>query len=218
MHELAPHVYQLRGTPRNAINVYLAGGVLIDAGTRFDGGRILRQVRGRRVVAHALTHAHPDHQGASRYLCQTLGIPLWCGRADVRAMESGKMESRSWIGRLVGRLAAGPGHPVNRALREGDEVGGFAVIEVPGHTAGHVAYWRESDRTLILGDVLFNAHLLTGRVGLHEPPAVFTSDPGLNRRSARKLARLRPALVCFGHGPPLRDGGRFAEFIAGLSG
>lgn len=92
------------------------------------------------------------------------------------------------------------------------------MIEVPGHTAGHVAYWRESDRTLILGDVLFNAHLLTGRAGLHEPPAVFTSDPGLNRRSARKLARLRPALVCFGHGPPLRDGGRFAEFIAGLSG
>jgi glyoxylase-like metal-dependent hydrolase (beta-lactamase superfamily II) len=31
------------------------------------------------------------------------------------------------------------------------------------------------------------------------------SDPAQNRDSARRLAALEPALVCFGHGPPLRD-------------
>ena len=31
--------------------------------------------------AHALTHAHPDHQGASKQVCDTLGVPFWVGAA-----------------------------------------------------------------------------------------------------------------------------------------
>jgi glyoxylase-like metal-dependent hydrolase (beta-lactamase superfamily II) len=95
-------------------------------------------------------------------------------------------------------------------------VAGFAVLEVPGHSRGHVAYWRESDRVLILGDVLNGMNLMTGRRGLQEPPAVFTPDPARNRQSARRLAELEPALVCFGHGPPLRDPRALHEFIATL--
>ena len=222
MDELAPGLYLLRGFPRNLFNVYLMGGVLVDAATRYGGWRILRQLPGHHVVAHTLTHAHPDHQGASKYICRTLGVPLWCGAADAGPMESGDMTTRlslppGRINRLPDLLFAGPGHPVDRALREGDEVGGFIVIETPGHTAGHVAYWREADRTLVLGDVLFNIRF-PGRPGLREPPADFTPDPARNRDSARKLAALRPALICFGHGPPLRDGGKFVEFTAGLEG
>jgi glyoxylase-like metal-dependent hydrolase (beta-lactamase superfamily II) len=79
-----------------------------------------------------------------------------------------------------------------------------------------VAYWRESDRTLILGDVLNNMNVLSGVPGLREPPRVFTPDPQRNRASARRLAALEPELVCFGHGPPLRDPGELARFIARL--
>ena len=35
---------------------------------------------------HALTHAHPDHQGSSHAICQKLEIPLWCGEEDVPAL------------------------------------------------------------------------------------------------------------------------------------
>jgi hypothetical protein len=52
----------------------------------------------------------------------------------------------------------------------------------------------------------------TGVPGLHEPPTVFTPDPPRNRQSARRLALLEPALTCFGHGAPLRDPRRLAEF------
>jgi glyoxylase-like metal-dependent hydrolase (beta-lactamase superfamily II) len=38
-------------------------------------------------------------------------------------------------------------------------------------------------------------------------------DPALNRASARKLRALDPAVVAFGHGPPLRDLARFHAFI-----
>lgn len=221
MRELADGVHQLGGFPPNAINVYLVGDVLVDAATRQGERRIMRQLQGRSVSAHALTHAHPDHQGSSHAICGRLGIPLWCGRDDVPAMETpGAIENPripsayAWFQR---RYWTGPPHPVSRALVEGDEVAGFTVLETPGHSRGHVAYWRESDRVLILGDVLNNMNLMTGRTGLQEPPAIFTPDPARNRVSARRLAALRPSLVCFGHGPPLRGQADALEaFVEGL--
>ena len=169
MKQLAEDVHLLRGFPPNAINVYLAGDVLIDAATRQGERRIMRQIAGRGVTAHALTHAHPDHQGASHAICERLGIPLWCGQGDVPAMETPGAISNSqapgWLNRLQARFWTGPPHPVARALKEGDEVAGFTVLEVPGHSRGHVAYWRESDRVLILGDVLNGMNLMTGDAG-----------------------------------------------------
>lgn len=57
---------------------------------------------------------------------------------------------------------------------------------------------------------------MTGITGLHEPPRIFTPDPARNRESARKLAALEPALVCFGHGRPVRDTAKFAAFVNAL--
>ncbi len=219
MHEIAPDLYILSGFPPHSINAYLMNGVLVDARIRYSHGRLLRQLRGQRVRAHVLTHAHPDHQGASAALCTTLGVPLWCGAGDVAAVVSGAIATllpRHWVNRLIASICAGPGYPVTRILREGDEVAGFTVLEVPGHTPGHLAYWRDRDRTLLVGDVLTNLDPLTGQVGLREPYRLFTPDPARNRESARKLLDLRPRLVCFGHGPPLRDGARFEEFVAQL--
>jgi glyoxylase-like metal-dependent hydrolase (beta-lactamase superfamily II) len=219
---LADGLYQLGGFPPNAINVYLAGDVLIDAATRHAGRRVMRQLAGHDVKAHALTHAHPDHQGASHEVCQKLGLPYWVGEGDVKAAESGDMvtpQPDHPMPRLSQRAFAGPGHPVDRVLHEGDEVAGFAVLEAPGHSAGHLVFWRESDRVLIIGDVLFNVNPTTFWPGtLNEPADHFTPDPPRNRDSARRLAKLEPALVCFGHGPPLRDTRKFTDFVAGLPG
>jgi hydroxyacylglutathione hydrolase len=217
MKQLAEDVYLLRGFPPNFINAYLVGDVLIDAATRQGEQRIMRQIAGRKITAHALTHAHPDHQGSSHAICEQLGIPLWCGRDDIPAMESGvKLPAKApWpIRAFEERFWVGPPHPVARPLAEGDEVAGFTVLEVPGHSVGHVAFWRESDRVLILGDVLNNMDLRTGLPGLHEPPPFFTPDPVRNRESARRLAALEPALACFGHGPPLRNPRKLADFVA----
>jgi hydroxyacylglutathione hydrolase len=220
MRQLADDLWLLRGFPPDAINVYVIGDVLIDAATKHAGRRILRQLEGRTITAHALTHAHPDHQGASKEVCEALGIPLWCHAADADAMEQGtipQQQPKHPINSLIARFMLGPPYPVSRRLEEGDVVAGFEVLHVPGHSAGHVAYWRESDRAMILGDVVTHIDTITGMPGLHEPKSFFTPDPARNRESARRLAALDPKLVCFGHGKPLRDPAKLRKFVDGLA-
>jgi hydroxyacylglutathione hydrolase len=220
--QVADGVWLLSGFPPNLINVYLVGDVLVDAATRQAGRRILRQLKGRDVSAHMLTHAHPDHQGASKEVCETLGVPFWVGAEDADAAERPElMRERQGdhpIPRFFFRSMAGPGRRVDRRLSEGDEVAGFTLLHTPGHSAGHMSLWREADRVLMCGDVLANVDTLSGLRGLREPKDFFSPDPALNRASARRVAALEPELVLFGHGAPLRDTEKFVDFAAGLSG
>ncbi len=217
MRELANGVHLITGLPPYAINCFLVGDVLVDAMTRRDAKRILRQLDGHTVAAHTLTHAHPDHQGASHAVCEAFGVPLWVGDADAPVAEDPSLirtlQPDHPINVLFHKVMTGPGHPVARRLREGDEVAGFQVLDVPGHSAGHIALWREADRVLIAGDVLNAQHPLLGFPrGLREPLDIFTPDPERNRASIRRLGELEPALVLLGHGPPWRDTRAFVEF------
>jgi hydroxyacylglutathione hydrolase len=84
---LAPGIWRLKQFPAPSVNVYLAGDVLIDAGTRWDRRRIFAEIEGRELSLLALTHVHPDHQGVAKDVCEAKGIPLACHADDVDAME-----------------------------------------------------------------------------------------------------------------------------------
>ena len=77
------------------------------------------------------------------------------------------------------------------------EMPGWKLIHTPGHTPGHVSFFRESDRTLLVGDAFcttkaesFFAANLFQPAELHGPPSYFTSDWGATKVSVRKLAGL----------------------------
>ena len=84
-----------------------------------------------------VTHHHHDHTGGIPALKQKYGC-----RVVAPAAEAGKI----------------PG--VDETVREGDtvKVGRLSanVIETPGHTLGHVAYWFHADGLAFVGDTLFS--------------------------------------------------------------
>jgi glyoxylase-like metal-dependent hydrolase (beta-lactamase superfamily II) len=101
--------------------------------------------------------------------------------------------------------------PVDRELKEGDEVGGFEVLFTPGHSPGHISYYRDRDGTLIAGDAFVTQKqesligALTHAPELRGPPAYFTADWRAAWQSVERLAALKPKLALTGHGLPMRD-------------
>jgi hydroxyacylglutathione hydrolase len=214
LHALSPAGFQ-------GFNSYLVDGFLIDPGMRRAASRRLKGLDGHAVRGIVLTHVHPDHGGGCGEICAALGVPVWCGAADADALEAGRHNyARSGaVQRALARRWSGGAHPVARRLREGDRVGSFTVLETPGHTPGHLSLWRESDRTLVAGEVLNNLHNLLpfGRFAPQEPAGFSTAERRRNRASARRLAALEPSLVVFAHGPPMRDTGRFMRYAEALT-
>ncbi len=80
---------------------------------------------------------------------------------------------------------------IDRALREGDEVHlGEAiarVLDVPGHTLGHIAYYFEANEALFCGDTLFA--LGCGRL--------FEGTAEMLWKSLQKIAALPPETLIF---------------------
>lgn len=217
MIEIAPDVFHLPLVPRNGINAYVIGDVIVDAGVASSAKKIVKAVEGRSVRALTLTHAHVDHVGGGRRLVDTLELPVWAPAGDADDVRTGEPAVKPGRLKPVMAFAGGfDGIEVARELREGDEVAaGFVVVELPGHSPGQVGFWRASDRVLLTGDVFTNMHLLTTVVGLHLPPALVTIDPARNLESARKAAALEPEVVGFGHGPVLRGAApKLAAFVA----
>jgi hydroxyacylglutathione hydrolase len=220
MKQLADGVWRLAQRPRPIMNIYLAGDVLVDAGTRGDRRRVFKQLADRELSALVLTHAHPDHVGLMDEICNQRGIPLACHAEDVDAAEGRRplqdKDPDNPIAKLVNKLWAGPPHTVSRVLQEGDEIAGFRVLHTPGHSRGHITLFRDSDRVAICGDIVRNMTYLTTRSGILEPPDAFTYDPVANRRSIRRLAELEPSLILPGHGPEITDMAAFHRFVAAL--
>lgn len=219
--QIAGNVWQISVMPRQSINAYLIGDTLVDAGIKFSARGLLRALKGRDLSSHVLTHAHPDHQGASKAICEARNIPLWCHAREQRAAESGNAvmsypHPAGVMARLQQSTMSGPGCPVTRLIGEGDEVAGCQVIETPGHSPGHISLWREADRLLIAGDACVGMNLLTTRHGLGLPLADATADMNAAKASLRKLAGLNPAKVAFGHGP-VASGDAFRAFVEALA-
>src|SRR3954462_1283185 len=188
MHQIAEDVFMISVLPRCGINAYLIGDVLVDSGIKQTAKKLLGELEGRPVGAHAVTHAHYDHVGGSKRVMDALDVPMWAPAGDAAEVTSGKPVVADTLFKPVAKNGTWDGVPVHRKLSEGDEIGpGFVVLDVPGHSPGQVAFWRESDRTLIAGDVINTMSLVTTLRGIQEPPRMFTPDPARNPVSIRPL-------------------------------
>jgi glyoxylase-like metal-dependent hydrolase (beta-lactamase superfamily II) len=90
----------------------------------------------------------------------------------------------------------------------------WECIPTPGHTPGHVAFFRTSDRFLITGDAIvtvnlnsFWGFLLWGlrqsKQKVSGPPWYSTWNWQAAKESVAALARLEPRVLASGHGVPM---------------
>lgn len=191
-----------------------AGDVVVDAGFPWSHRRLAGFLRGRDVAEHAVTHAHGDHVGSSAWLCRHTGAPLAMGEPDASRFEDGRIDTHAGaLGRLVLAPLGRERRRVDRRLVEGDEVAGFTVLAVPGHSPGTLALWREADRVLVVGDGPVNASRDPRSPRWMPLPAGLHHDPATAVASRRRLAALRPELVVSLHGHPVAAPDRWAAAV-----
>jgi glyoxylase-like metal-dependent hydrolase (beta-lactamase superfamily II) len=236
--EIAPGVLCLGPWGRTQTNVYLvragSGWFLVDAGWEGDAARIASAARrllgpGISPTAILLTHAHPDHEGASRALAEAWGCPILAHPAELPIAHGDFAAMERWAGpldrwvilpamRAIGErrrteaLARGSLAGLTDALpTDGTITGmdGWAWIATPGHTPGHVSFVRPDDRVVLTGDALLTlrvntlAGLLVGRQGLSGPPWYTTWDRRAAAASITAIGALEPSVVGGGHGRPI---------------
>src|SRR5260370_6989570 len=135
MQRIAHHVWEVNSSPPNRINTYLIEAVLVDASMRGAAPRLLTQLANVPLSLVALTHCHPDHQGAASQICETRHIPLACHEADVAAMEGrAPMLPRNLLTRVIERVGGGPAYPMQRIVRDGHNIPAFLAILPPRQT------------------------------------------------------------------------------------
>ena len=125
-----------------------------------DIPRILVAIEQNAVLPERIlvTHGHIDHAGGVAELAERLGIPV----------EGPQREDAFWIEGMPAqsKVYGFPGvrsFVPDRWLEQGDSVR-FGNIELkvfhcPGHTPGHVVYFDEAGRLLLVGDVLFKGSI-----------------------------------------------------------
>jgi glyoxylase-like metal-dependent hydrolase (beta-lactamase superfamily II) len=107
-----------------------------------------------------------------------------------------------------------PVHLGDRVRAFGSELGdeslpGWKFVFTPGHSPGHLAFFRAEDEILLAGDAVTTMNLdsfwavLTKTRRVTRPPAPVTCDWPAAAESVRRLADLQPATIAAGHGVPM---------------
>ena len=194
--------------PRNVFNTVVLegpdGDVVVDAGPPWSGKRLARYLRGRSVVEHVVSHAHGDHVGSTAWLCAHTGAPLAMSDVEADDFERGSIAyhagagGKYWIAPMAHKRRI-----VDRRLREGDTVAGFQVLAQPGHSPGLLAFWREADRTLVVGDGPINLSTDPSNPRWLRMPTKLHHNPTEAVASRWRMTELRPELVVSTHGYPV---------------
>ncbi len=237
---IAPDVGWL---PISFVNAYFVGHPggpwgLIDAGLPGREEQIFQAAEARfgagsRPEAIYLTHGHFDHAGSAAKLAEGWEVPIYAhrmelpyltGRSDYPPPDPTIGGAMAFLSRFMPFRARDLGERV-RELPAGALPGmpDWESIPTPGHSPGHVSFYRATDRVLLAGDAFASMNmdswsgLMTGKKKLARAGAPFNMDWEATRAAVRKLAELRPNVIGCGHGIPMSDAAaperleRFAE-------
>lgn len=204
------------------------GWTLIDAGMPKSAEAIIQEAETRfgknaRPKAILLTHGHFDHVGAIIELIEHWNVPVYAHEAEIPYL-TGKRSYPEPDATVEGGLVAkmSPYFPIE-PIELGEHVQmlsqdgsvptleGWRWIHTPGHSPGHVSFFREQDKALIVGDAFVTVKqeslfkVLTQEKEISGPPRYLTTDWQKAWQSVKNLAALEPSIAVTGHGVPMKD-------------
>ena len=229
--------------PVSFANVYFIGQpggawLLVDTGIAGRATDVIAAAEGRfgagsRPEGILLTHGHFDHAGNAMELAEYWDVPIYAHRLEWPYVtgRSPYPPTDPTIGGAIGflsRFMPSAAYDLARRIRPLTDsvVPGLADWEwlaTPGHSPGHVSFFRRSDRVLLAGDAFATMDmeswfgLATKVQKLSRAGAPFNCDWDATVASVRALSTLRPNVVGCGHGVPISEGdapGRLERFAA----
>ncbi|NBH71319.1 MBL fold metallo-hydrolase [Clostridiaceae bacterium] len=156
MSDLRIQTYVLGGVSTNCYLMFhnkTRQAVVVDPAD--NGAYVLNKCRELEVTPTAilLTHGHFDHIMAVEDICRAFPCQVYAGREENLLLQDPSMNLSGSMGTEQIGIEA------DVLVRDGEVLSliGFEwkVLETPGHTAGSVCYYLESEKVLISGDTLF---------------------------------------------------------------
>jgi glyoxylase-like metal-dependent hydrolase (beta-lactamase superfamily II) len=133
-----------------------ADAVIVDPGDDPTPLRLELARMGAKVAGILVTHSDVDHIGGVAALVDGTGAEVWAPAGEVDVLRAGTTRGGFEVGAHEPAHVVSGGDTITVAGIE------FEVIDVPGHSAGHVAFFAEGE--LFSGDLLFAGSV--GRVDL----------------------------------------------------
>lgn len=150
-------------------NGYLLGcaetheAVMIDPGGNGELVSAALEEAGLALTLVLNTHAHFDHIGANKYLADRYHVPILIHELELPLLRA--KGGACFFGMDIPQSPDPGGF-----LRDGDVIRfgkhELTVLHTPGHSAGHVCFYAQSENLLFSGDLLFAGSV--GRADLHD--------------------------------------------------